>query len=112
VTVGLERALPPGLAARLGLSAITFYQAAWSSRRLPTCRYDPSCSVYTYTAIANYGASRGSWMGLKRIARCHPFHAGGYDPVPTPTELAPPSRAGTDLCSGSSHVESLIEQAG
>jgi len=46
------------------------------------CRYHPTCSEYTYQAIEKYGISRGGWMGIKRIIRCHPWAKGGNDPIP------------------------------
>lgn len=64
------------------LKLIRFYQVAISPWTPPSCIYTPTCSHYGYEAIKKYGALRGSWMTVKRIARCHPFARGGYDPVP------------------------------
>lgn len=66
------------------LSLIRFYQQGISPLFPPSCIYTPTCSQYTYEAISTYGALKGSWMGLRRILRCHPFAKGGYDPVPLP----------------------------
>ncbi|MES2441501.1 MAG: membrane protein insertion efficiency factor YidD [Pseudomonadota bacterium] len=48
----------------------------------PSCRYDPTCSVYAIKALRRYGAAKGGWLAAKRIARCHPWGGHGYDPVP------------------------------
>ncbi|NIQ40331.1 MAG: membrane protein insertion efficiency factor YidD [Proteobacteria bacterium] len=47
----------------------------------PTCRFAPSCSAYAIDALRKFGVARGSWLSLKRLMKCHPFHPGGYDPV-------------------------------
>lgn len=56
----------------------------------PACRFHPSCSSYALEALEVHGAARGSWLTLRRIFRCHPFHPGGFDPVPPRGRLARP----------------------
>lgn len=63
------------------LATIRFYQRFISPIKPPTCRFYPSCSNYTFQAIEKYGALKGTWLGIKRIAKCHPFHKGGFDPL-------------------------------
>ena len=68
---------------RVFLALIRFYRKYLSARkRMPSCRYIPTCSQYAVTAIERYGAWKGGWMALRRLLRCNPFSRGGYDPVP------------------------------
>jgi uncharacterized protein len=66
----------------LALGLIRFYQKFLSPLFPSACRYDPSCSHYTFEAIQRHGFIRGGWLGVKHIARCHGLSPGGYDPVP------------------------------
>jgi len=76
--MALVRSLP-----RRGvLGVIGFYRRAISPNLRPSCRYAPTCSEYAAEAVGRYGVLRGGWLALRRLLRCHPFHAGGYDPVP------------------------------
>lgn len=61
---------------------IKIYQLLISPLFPSSCRYTPTCSHYTYEALKKYGLFKGSWLGIKRIARCHPWGGSGYDPVP------------------------------
>ena len=66
----------------LALGMIRFYKRFISPVLPSACRFEPTCSVYTYQAIETHGVVKGTWLGIKRIARCHPLNPGGYDPVP------------------------------
>jgi len=63
------------------LAALAAYKRWISPLLPPACRYYPTCSDYMAEAVRKHGPALGVWMGLKRLARCHPFHAGGFDPV-------------------------------
>ncbi|MBN2526594.1 MAG: membrane protein insertion efficiency factor YidD [Deltaproteobacteria bacterium] len=68
---------------KIFILAIRFYQLAISPWLGPSCRYSPSCSSYTMTCITRFGAFKGTWLGLKRLMRCHPLGGHGYDPPPS-----------------------------
>ena len=64
------------------IGSIRFYRKYISPLKAPSCIYVPTCSQYAIEALEKYGALKGSYLAIRRILRCHPFHKGGYDPVP------------------------------
>jgi putative membrane protein insertion efficiency factor len=64
------------------MAAVRAYQLMLSPLLPPSCRFTPSCSAYAHEALTRHGALRGSWLAARRLARCHPWNPGGYDPVP------------------------------
>lgn len=73
---------------RLLIAALSGYRRWVSPLMGPHCRFSPSCSAYAIEAVASYGAARGTWLALRRLAKCQPFFTGGYDPVPMPARGA------------------------
>ena len=71
---------------KIFLLMIRFYQAAISPHLGKNCRFTPTCSQYAYIAITRFGPIKGTYLAIKRLLKCHPFHAGGYDPVPEKKE--------------------------
>ncbi|MFB6467577.1 membrane protein insertion efficiency factor YidD [Cytobacillus sp. Hz8] len=67
---------------KLMVGIIRFYQIVISPLKPPTCRFYPTCSHYGIEAIKRFGPIKGGWLTIKRILKCHPFHPGGFDPVP------------------------------
>lgn len=67
---------------RLGLTLVRAYQLVLAPFAGGACRFEPSCSSYAMTAIETHGLGRGLWLALRRVARCHPLAAPGFDPVP------------------------------
>jgi len=66
---------------RVVLALLQFYKRIISPVLPPMCRFEPTCSAYMMQAVDKYGVLRGIWLGLRRLARCHPFNPGGWDPV-------------------------------
>ena len=78
--------------ARVLLAVVGFYQRAISPALPPRCRFEPTCSAYAAEAVAVHGAGRGSWLALRRLLKCAPWHPGGLDLVP-PARTVPPGTA-------------------
>lgn len=72
------------------LTVVRCYRRLLSPMLAPRCRFVPSCSAYAEEALERHGAARGGWLAVRRVARCHPFHAGGYDPVPSSARSGAP----------------------
>jgi uncharacterized protein len=75
------------------VTLLRIYRVAVSPALGPACRFEPTCSAYAEQAILRFGACKGSYLALRRIARCHPFSAGGLDPVPAVAPLTARTRS-------------------
>jgi putative membrane protein insertion efficiency factor len=64
------------------IALVRIYQYAISPMLGRSCRFEPTCSTYAIAALQRHGAAKGLWLAVKRVGRCHPWHPGGYDPVP------------------------------
>ena len=77
-----RRVTTPNAAVRMLVTAIELYRHMVSPLRLPSCRFMPTCSQYAVEALTEYGLLRGGWLTLRRLGRCGPWYAGGWDPIP------------------------------
>ena len=64
------------------IGLLRFYKRFLSPLLPPMCRFEPTCSVYAMDAVERHGVMKGIWLAFRRLVRCHPFHPGGFDPVP------------------------------
>jgi putative membrane protein insertion efficiency factor len=100
----------PSPVARVLIGAVRVYQRWISPALPPTCRFYPSCSAYALEAVQVHGAARGTWLAVRRLLRCHPWHPGGVDPVP-PRDPEPDRPARPDDRRAADCTEECEEQA-
>lgn len=91
------------------LAAVRFYQLFISPLTPPTCRFYPSCSAYTFTAIERFGPVRGIWLGGRRLLRCHPWNPGGVDLVPERGVDGRPVRSNEGATSPDPHAHEHVD---
>jgi uncharacterized protein len=99
----------PTAAAKPLISVVRGYRRFVSPLFGPVCRFHPSCSAYGLEALQVHGALRGSWLTVKRISRCHPFSAGGYDPVPPPRDHAAAGEGATEGATGATDGDAVTD---
>jgi uncharacterized protein len=86
------------------LAVIRFYSRAISPALPPRCRFYPTCSAYAAEAVERHGAARGTWLAVRRLVKCAPWHPGGVDPVPPSTGTGEGSRSSSTAASSSAAV--------
>ena len=86
------------------LAAIRFYSRAISPALPPRCRFYPTCSAYAAEAVERHGAARGTWLAVRRLVKCAPWHPGGVDPVLPPTGTGEGSRSSSTAAPSSAAV--------
>jgi uncharacterized protein len=99
------------VASRLLVVLLTGYRRFISPLLGPTCRYYPSCSAYALEAVQLHGALRGSWLTVRRLSRCHPFHAGGIDPVPGSDLAKASTGTGPEVTSSQVRASTVMSRA-
>ena len=99
------------VASRFLVVLLTGYRRFISPLLGPTCRFYPSCSAYALEAVQLHGALRGSWLAARRLSRCHPFHAGGIDPVPGSDLAQASARTGPEVVSSEVRASTIMSRA-
>lgn len=97
---------------RLLVFALRLYRWTISPLLGPVCRFHPSCSRYAEECLLTHGPFYGSFLTIKRLAKCHPFHPGGYDPVPPRRSLGAPSLSGSEACEAQGEKFAVATHAG